>query len=412
MANLLVAYALWWFCFGPFGPALHLFYLGRDDQQLLWATTGGGFILGWLRDAWRIPAYVALANSGTPGSGAAEAELHAIKIKHQPYPSVWFQPARFVASYAVAGLYGLVASSVVDLGGASAAAAAEGQDEAAGVPVFAAVGYAALRAVGVAFAVWLVGNVGLHTGKFRAALKGAALGVVWDMARGGNGNMAFLGAFAMFSRTRAWRGVPDEYLAHTAGGGSMQWFHRRGAAAAAAGAGGAGRVGCCRRALTAVGAWCCFVALVASGVYHHGSMTDKHGNVHRVRDSVNTILNSPAWKEFSFSEAYTRFTEDTDGDEDTSWKDSWENFGEYMKDKADVGGEKAARRTLGVSRRADWKEIKSAHRRLAKKLHPDKGGDEVAFREMQAAYDVLKKVEDTKKRRRERRAARGGTGEL
>ena len=53
MTNSFFAYLLW--CLGPFGPALHLSYLGRDDQQLLWITTGGGCVLGWLRDFFRIP---------------------------------------------------------------------------------------------------------------------------------------------------------------------------------------------------------------------------------------------------------------------------------------------------------------------------------------------------------------------
>ena len=45
--------------------------------------------------------------------------------------------------------------------------------------------------------------------------------------------------------------------------------------------------------------------------------------------------------------------------------------------------------TLGVSPQADEKEIKKAYRKLAMKHHPDQGGDEQQFKQIQAAYSVL-----------------------
>jgi curved DNA-binding protein len=51
--------------------------------------------------------------------------------------------------------------------------------------------------------------------------------------------------------------------------------------------------------------------------------------------------------------------------------------------------------TLGVSETASDNEIKTAFRKLAAKHHPDKGGNENKFKEINEAYDVLK---NTKKR--------------
>lgn len=67
---------------------------------------------------------------------------------------------------------------------------------------------------------------------------------------------------------------------------------------------------------------------------------------------------------------------------------------------------------LGVSRHATADEIRSAHRRLARKLHPDinKGPDAAAkFAEVQEAYDVLS---DPEKRKRYDQFGHAGLGEM
>ena len=49
--------------------------------------------------------------------------------------------------------------------------------------------------------------------------------------------------------------------------------------------------------------------------------------------------------------------------------------------------------TLGVAETASEKEIKNAFKALAKKHHPDQGGDENKFKEINEAYDTLKNSE-------------------
>ncbi len=46
-------------------------------------------------------------------------------------------------------------------------------------------------------------------------------------------------------------------------------------------------------------------------------------------------------------------------------------------------------KTLGVPRDADADAIKKAFRKLARKHHPDAGGDEAKFKEINEAYEVL-----------------------
>jgi DnaJ-class molecular chaperone len=45
--------------------------------------------------------------------------------------------------------------------------------------------------------------------------------------------------------------------------------------------------------------------------------------------------------------------------------------------------------TLGLERGASKREIKNAYRRMARKLHPDKGGSEDAMKTLNAAYKRL-----------------------
>ena len=61
-------YCLLTFLFWLFGGwcGLHHFYLGRDRQGFLWATSWGGFLIGWLRDFTSLARYTDEANNGYP----------------------------------------------------------------------------------------------------------------------------------------------------------------------------------------------------------------------------------------------------------------------------------------------------------------------------------------------------------
>ena len=61
-------------------------------------------------------------------------------------------------------------------------------------------------------------------------------------------------------------------------------------------------------------------------------------------------------------------------------------------------------KTLGVSRSATDEEIKKAYRKLARTNHPDAGGDEEKFKEINEAYEVLS---DAEKRSRYDQSAMG-----
>ena len=62
---------------------------------------------------------------------------------------------------------------------------------------------------------------------------------------------------------------------------------------------------------------------------------------------------------------------------------------------------------LGVGKNASADELKKAYRKAAVEHHPDRGGDEAKFKEINEAYEVLK---DDKKRQRYDQFGHAGVG--
>jgi len=99
-----VTYCLW-LVGGWLG--LHHFYLGRDRQAFLWwATAGGGFGMGWVRDLWRIPEYVDDANNDPQ-------YVSELRYKMNSSPKPPFCSTRFLAQLAVGMLFGFLLHAAI-----------------------------------------------------------------------------------------------------------------------------------------------------------------------------------------------------------------------------------------------------------------------------------------------------------
>ncbi len=72
------------------GVGLHLAYLGRQNQALVWSMTFGMFGFGFLRDAFTIPRYVREA------TGEERESYHQFLVRHLVMNDAETLPCRFI----------------------------------------------------------------------------------------------------------------------------------------------------------------------------------------------------------------------------------------------------------------------------------------------------------------------------
>jgi len=159
MKSLPVAYALW--LLGGWWGAHHL-YLGRDGQAALYCSTLGGFLLGWVRDAWRLPAYVDWANGATE-----QVELLRVTYRLRPkQPPI--SPLVLAVQLFCGAWFGMLAADALNLLQVWPVPRFPTLERAGGYPELIAalltrpqllrLASVVLRALGVSVGVWLAGN--------------------------------------------------------------------------------------------------------------------------------------------------------------------------------------------------------------------------------------------------------------
>lgn len=98
MKKYCLATFLFWLFGGWWG--LHHFYLGRDKQGFLWATSCGGFIVGWLKDFSSLARYTEEANEKYP-------------LKLSKRPSVFSEMHRMLAMLIFSLFYRTIVANAV-----------------------------------------------------------------------------------------------------------------------------------------------------------------------------------------------------------------------------------------------------------------------------------------------------------
>ncbi|XP_076089334.1 dnaJ homolog subfamily C member 22-like [Mytilus galloprovincialis] len=349
MANLVVAYILWFFG-GAWG--LHHFYLGRDRHAFIWWSTWAGcFGLGWVRDLWRIPEYVYAANKD-PGY------LKDLNEKAKRYPIPQFNIVRFAGEVVVGFLFGIliricIPDDYVEL--------FIGRVLSIIVPPFA-----------VAIGVHLVGNVNPEKVSFQWALLGAYISFPMLTIDSGN-NLVYssiLSAIAVNWKGKNW---------------NRDYIEKR---------------GLCKRVFVLTVCGLLYLSLWSSAIYFNATITTKEGDEVPLREAINNFFTSPAWADTkeSFRNLYKYYQEH-----------GWENLYNKIVDSLDPLGESKAYKDLGVHENASEEEIKKSYKKLVKQWHPDKHMKETdpdkkaeaqkRFIEIQEAYETLSSIKLNRARR-------------
>ncbi|XP_071101201.1 dnaJ homolog subfamily C member 22-like [Haliotis cracherodii] len=341
MARLVIAYVLWFFG-GWVG--LHHFYLKRDRHAFVWwATLGGAFGLGWVRDLWKLPDYVQECNRDEEW----EREFTRRRsVDRKPSRST----SRFAGEIIMGNILGYlirallpeqyVDSTKLDLGFLLAVS---------------------LPQLGAAIGVHLVANIGRHKGSWSWAALGAYIGTPWLILNPDNVAVApLMSAIFVQWKGVTWRTDPEP----------KQGLFRR------------------VSKLTFYGTL--YLALWGCVIYFNASITTKDGEEIPLREAIPNFFKSPAWAETkdSMHRLYNYF-------QAHGWRRIWDE----IKETFDPVGEQNAYKVLGLSSSATQEEITHAYRKMSRQWHPDKQKDpqkkeeaQEKFIEIQQAYDILSSI--------------------
>lgn len=339
-----VAYFLW-LILGYFG--VHHFYLGRDKQGILWLTTFGGFFyIGWIRDFYRIPAYVKEANNDRDF-----LQLLGAEMRYYKRPSLWKNVHRIVGQVMFGYFYRTLILLAIP-------------EEYSGYRLLTL----SLLPLGSAVGTYTVSNIGMMKSPFLSSILGAYLGelLFGEMCLlTTNSIPSFAVGSSMLFSTFCWeydRSPRDDSVR---------------------------RAPCCKRLLVWVACLLLFSALCGSFMYFNMSVVNKDGETVKVREALHNFFRSPHWQQLKTSLWKVWYDFKANG---------WNGAKRRLVIMADLEGEDRARSVLGIHSNATLKEIKDKYRELAKIWHPDKHKDDQKdnaserFMELKEAFNTLTKI--------------------
>ena len=333
-----IAFLLWLFG-GLLG--LHHFYLGRDKHGFLWATTFGGFFIGWIKEFSKLATYTEEANIGYPRRAGRR-------------PLLWSKLHRLVGFILFGLFYRMLVVNAIP-------------NDIQYYRYFLVL----LGPIGVAFGTYMVSNVG----HIRCSLLYPLIG-------------AYVGEL-LFGETHLLMEESNTLLAVSTSGiccliGWRERQHRI-------------NMKCCHRflfwtglGLLIISLWCCYG-------YHNAEVyvEDLDRNV-KLSEIISKFLNSPEWAELRhlLKELIVTLW-DTGGDFEKAWLILQQDVAmSQVLSSLEVLG---FNRTVNVEEEITEGVLKEHYKKLIRVWHPDKHPPDkkeeaqTKFIEIQEAYETVER---------------------
>jgi len=332
---------------------LHHFYLGRDNHGLLticiapmWLLTSPIWFVSWVRDLFCISTYVAACNLDPE---YVQPKKKALKDQAAPL----FSMSRVIGQGFFGAYFSLVASNI---------------------KLQSWFGYenelidVALGVIGCTIGVSMVACCGDQQTDTLKIFAGAVIGAVSQRYEG-----PVSGVFCAMLAAQYFRQYSPDF-----------------ASAVHSGAFGNKNKGFFK-SLTSNG----FMASLMIGIIAFAAITsitvEVNGEDVSLREVIKNAMRSEGFKDFmtmvnTFFENWQK----------KGFEEAANDFANDFKERFDIDGEDHSYKVLGLKPGATLSEIKKAHRTLARETHPDKGGTDEKFREVQDAYETLKKIHKLK----------------
>lgn len=341
-----IAFLLWLFG-GLLG--LHHFYLGRDKHGFLWATTFGGFFIGWIKEFSSLATYTEEANIGYPRRAGRR-------------PLLWSKLHRIVGFVLFGLFYRMLVINAIP------------ND----IQYYRYL-LALLGPIGVTFGTYMVSNVG----HIYCPLKYPLIG-------------AYVGELFFGQQIHLLVGESNSLLAVSTSGLCclIGWRERQRRV----------NMKCHHRfllwtglGLLIIGLWCCYG-------YHNAEVyvEDLDQNV-KLREIISKFLNSPEWAELRHLIIELIVTLwDTGGNFEKVWSILQQDVAmSQVLSSLEVLG---FNRTVNIEEEITEKILKEHYRKLVRVWHPDKHlpdkkeEAQTKFIEIKEAYETVEKYLKKKKK--------------